>query len=239
MSYRYYIALARQRRPTVSREVSSYVVDSYVRLRKVSKDEEQQNKTHTYTSARTLLGVLRLAQALARLRWSNVVEHSDVDEALRLMECSKESLQDEEDKEPDLDKSPISQIFRLIKSMAGSGGGGSTMKSKRPKRLGKGPDGERDMDIDSDEDATVLSMTEIRARVLSSGYNEAQLMETITTVSLSGIYCNDRFLTLFNSTKTWEFWFVWLIIQRYNLSSCFVTYICFRISAFEYLFCLL
>jgi len=184
---RYYIALARQRRPTVSREVSSYVVDSYVRLRKVSKDEEQQNKTHTYTSARTLLGVLRLAQALARLRWSNVVEHSDVDEALRLMECSKESLQDEDDKEPDLDKSPISQIFRLIKSMAGSGGGGSTMRSKRPKRLGKGPDGERDMDIDSDEDSTVLSMTEIRARVLSSGYNEAQLMETITTYENLGI----------------------------------------------------
>ena len=195
LSCRYYIALARQRRPTVSREVSSYVVDSYVRLRKVSKDEELQNKTHTYTSARTLLGVLRLAQALARLRWSNVVEHSDVDEALRLMECSKESLQDEEDKEPDLDKSPISQIFRLIKSMAGSGDG-STMKSKRPKRLGKGPDGERDMDIDSDDDSTVLSMTEIRARVLSSGYNEAQLMETITTVSLSGLHGNCRFLTL-------------------------------------------
>ena len=225
LSYRYYIALARQRRPTVSREVSSYVVDSYVRLRKVSKDEEQQNKTHTYTSARTLLGVLRLAQALARLRWSNVVEHSDVDEALRLMECSKESLQDEDDKEPDLDKSPISQIFRLIKSMAGSGSGGSTMRSKRPKRMGKGPDGERDMDIDSDEDSTVLSMTEIRARVLSSGYNEAQLMETITTVSLSGLYCNGRILTLFNSTKTWEFWFVWLIIQKYNLSSCFVIFV--------------
>jgi len=161
---RYYIALARQRRPTVSREVSSYVVDSYVR-----------------TSARTLLGVLRLAQALARLRWSDAVEHSDVDEALRLMECSKESLQDEDDKEPDLDKSPISQIFRLIKSMVGSGDKGSK-RSQRLKRLGKGPGGERDMDIDSEEeDSTVLSMTEIRARVLSSGYNEVQLMETIAT----------------------------------------------------------
>jgi len=181
VTMRHYIALARQRRPTVPREVSSYVVDSYVRLRKVSKDEEQQNKSHTYTSARTLLGVLRLAQALARLRWSDVVEHSDVDEALRLMECSKESLQDEDDKEPDLDKSPISQIFRLIKSMAGPGDKGSK-RPKRPKRLGKGPGGERDMDVDSEEeDSTVLSMTEIRARVLSSGYNEVQLMETIAT----------------------------------------------------------
>lgn len=183
LACRYYIALARQRRPTVPREVSSYVVDSYVRLRKVSKDEAEQNKSHTYTSARTLLGVLRLAQALARLRWADVVEHSDVDEALRLMECSKESLQDEDDKEHELDKSPISQIFRLIKSMSGSGGNGSK-GSRRSKRLGKGPGGERDMDIDSEnEDSTVLSMTEIRARVLSSGFNEAQLMETITAVS--------------------------------------------------------
>ena len=70
--------------------VSNYVVESYVRLRKLSKDEEEQKKLHTHTSARTLLGVLRLAQALARLRFSETVEHPDVDEALRLMECSKE-----------------------------------------------------------------------------------------------------------------------------------------------------
>ncbi|KAF8163399.1 minichromosome maintenance protein mcm7p [Crassisporium funariophilum] len=178
---RHYIALARQRRPTVPREVSSYVVDSYVRLRKVSKSEEEQNKSHTYTSARTLLGILRLAQALARLRWSDIVEHLDVDEALRLMECSKESLQDEEDKEPDLDRSVITKIFRLIKDMAGSGNAPEPFE--RRKRLGKGPGGERDMDVDSDEEGNskVLSMVEIRARVLSSGYNEAQLMETITT----------------------------------------------------------
>ncbi|PPQ71415.1 hypothetical protein CVT24_012233 [Panaeolus cyanescens] len=173
---RHYIAVARQKRPTVPREVSSYVVDSYVRLRKQSKDEEFHNKSHTYTSARTLLGILRLAQALARLRWSDVVEHSDVDEALRLMECSKESLQDEEDKEPETDKSNVSKIFRLIKEMASSG----NRRPKRQRRLGKGPAGERDMDVDSDEeDSNVLQMTDIRARVLSAGYTEAQLMETI------------------------------------------------------------
>lgn len=177
---RHYIAVARQKRPTVPREVSSYVVDSYVRLRKQSKDEELQNKSHTYTSARTLLGVLRLSQALARLRWSDVVEHSDVDEALRLMECSKESLQDEEDREPETDKSNMSKIFRLIKEMASSG----DRRPKRQKRLGKGPGGERDMDVDSDdEDNNVLQMTDIRARVLSAGFTEVQLMETIVAVS--------------------------------------------------------
>ena len=183
---RHYIAAARQKRPTVPREVSSYVVESYVRLRKVSKDEELQNKSHSYTSARTLLGILRLAQALARLRWVDVVQHSDVDEALRLMECSKESLLDEEDQEVEVDKSALSQIFRLIKEMGSSGN--THKRPKQPKRLGRGPGGERDMDVDDDDyddddDSTVLSMVDVRARVLSGGFTEAQLMETIVTVS--------------------------------------------------------
>lgn len=175
---RHYIAKARQKRPTVPRQVSSYVVDSYVRLRKLSKDHEAENKSHTYTSARTLLGILRLAQALARLRWSDYVERFDVDEALRLMDCSKESLMDEEDAEHEVDRSVVSQIVRLIKSMAGP------QLGRSEKRFGKGPAGERDMDLDSDdEDGSVLSMMDIRARVLSAGYTEAQLMETISAVS--------------------------------------------------------
>jgi DNA replication licensing factor MCM7 len=175
---RHYIAKARQKRPTVPRQVSNYVVDSYVRLRKLSKDEEAENKSHTYTSARTLLGILRLAQALARLRWSDYVERFDVDEALRLMECSKESLADEEDGEHEVDRSVTSQIVRLIKSMAGP------QLTRNEKRFGKGPGGERDMDVDSDDDdGSILSMMDIRARVLSAGYTEAQLMETISTVS--------------------------------------------------------
>ncbi|KDQ33031.1 hypothetical protein PLEOSDRAFT_1033539 [Pleurotus ostreatus PC15] len=167
----------------------SYIVDSYVRLRKISKDDE---KAHTYTSARTLLGVLRLAQALARLRFADAVEVEDVDEALRLMECSKESLQEDNEKEFEPDKSATSQIFRLIKEMAGVGRA-STRKSKRrkTKRLGKGPGGQRDMDIDSDEsdeDDEELSMVDIRARVIKAGYTEVQLMQTITNYEAMDIW---------------------------------------------------
>ncbi|EGN95589.1 hypothetical protein SERLA73DRAFT_113215 [Serpula lacrymans var. lacrymans S7.3] len=174
---RHYIAQARQRRPTVPPQVSSYIVDSYVRLRKLSKDEEEQKKSHSYTSARTLLGVLRLAQALARLRFSDSVEHADVDEALRLMECSKESLNDEEDKEYEPDRSAVSQIFRLIKGMARRGG----RKPKRQRRLGKGPGGQRDRydDSDDDENSDELPLIDIRSRILGAGYTEAQLHETI------------------------------------------------------------
>ncbi|KAG6862077.1 hypothetical protein C0995_007207 [Termitomyces sp. Mi166 len=175
---RHYIAMARSKRPTVPAQVSSYVVDSYVRLRKVSKEEEEQNKSHSYTSARALLGILRLAQALARLRIADVVAREDVDEALRLMACSKESLQEDTDKEYEHDKSARSQIFRLIKVMVRSSD--RTPRRRPQKRFGKGPGGERDMDVDSDEDDDELSMVDVRARVMTAGFTEAQLMDTIS-----------------------------------------------------------
>lgn len=151
----------------------------------MSKEDEKANKSHSYTSARTLLGVLRLAQALARLRFADSVEHNDIDEALRLMECSKESLYDDVEKEFEPDKSVVSQIYRMIKSMGGSRG-----RRKRQKRMGKGPTGERDMDVDSDDDDDdeTLSMVDIRARVLNAGFTEAQLMETIRQVSVIPLF---------------------------------------------------
>ena len=99
------------------------------------------------------------------------------------MECSKESLLDEEDQEVEVDKSALSQIFRVMKEMRASGN-----THQRPKRFGRGPGGERDMDVDDEdyddeEDNSVLSMVEVRARVLSAGFTEAQLMETVVTVS--------------------------------------------------------
>ncbi|EED82471.1 predicted protein [Postia placenta Mad-698-R] len=177
---RHYIALARQRRPTVPPEVSNYVVESYVRLRKVSKDEEMQKKSHTYTSARTLLGVLRLAQALCRLRFSDYVSQEDVDEALRLMEVSKVSLQEEDDEEREHDRSDVSKIYRLILQM---------MTDHRS--------GDSD-----DEDLDELSLIDIRARVLRSGFTEAQLMETIVEYENMDVWtrvANNSKLRLINS----------------------------------------
>ena len=211
---RHFIALARKKRPTVPPAVSNYVVESYVRLRKLSKDEEEQKKLHTHTSARTLLGVLRLAQALARLRFAETVEHPDVDEALRLMECSKESLVEEEDRDRDHDRSVVSQIYRLIKDMATSRQN-KRAKRRKPRRMGKGPNGERDMDIDEefddssdDDDSGELSLIDIRARVLSKGFTEAQFMDTIVQVCVPVAqrlaYVDTHAL---NSTRIWMYGF--------------------------------
>jgi DNA replication licensing factor MCM7 len=172
-------------------EVSSYIVDSYVRLRKQSKHDAQQDRAHTHTSARTLLGMLRLAQALARLRFAAAVLHADVDEALRLMEASKESLRDEDEDGDgagaDADRSDTSRVYRIIKDMAqaeaAAGGGRATRRRASGRRLGRGPDGERDYAEEEDGAALdVLSMVDIRARVLRAGYTETQLMTTIQEV---------------------------------------------------------
>jgi len=172
-------------------------VDCYVRLRKASKGDDDTDQSHTYTSARTLLGILRLSQALARLRLSDAVDIHDVDEALRLMDCSKQSLvEEDDDAQGKHDRSTASEIFRIIKKLAAAGTAKETAKgnkkSQRRRRLGRGPGGQRDMDVDdepedSDDDeegfGQAHSLVEIRARVLRAGFSEAELMNAITQVS--------------------------------------------------------
>lgn len=186
---RAYISRARQARPTVPRRVSEYVVEAYVRLRKQHKDKEAQNKSHTYISARTLLGVLRLSQALARLRFAPAVEEGDVDEALRIMEKSKESLEtDREDGEREIDQSTATKIYRIIKDMATTGGHRRKRTGRTGRRLGKGPGGENDMDLDSDDededddDMSELTLIDIRQRIQATGFTETQLMDAIMEV---------------------------------------------------------
>lgn len=167
---RHYIALARQKRPTVPKAVSNYVVQAYVALRKDQKDQEERNQFFTYTSARTLLGVLRLSQALARLRFNDEVEVADVDEALRLMDCSKSSLHDHEGRSGrDGDQTNTSKIFNLIKQMAAAGFGPQ-------RRLGRGPADQMDVDDDGGEPFNpVQSMREVTDRVIAKGFTEDQL----------------------------------------------------------------
>lgn len=89
-----HIAAGRQLNPTVPQNgsLSDYMVNNYVAMRAQEADDGRDAKG--YTSPRVLLSVLRLAQALARLRLAKVVEKGDVDEALRLMKESKISLED-------------------------------------------------------------------------------------------------------------------------------------------------
>jgi DNA replication licensing factor MCM7 len=179
---RHYIALARQRRPVVPKEVSDYIVSAYVNMRRQQKDDEERNQFFTYTSARTLLGVLRMAQALARLRFSDAVEIADVDEALRLIEVSKASLYDDDEdaKARDTDQTDTSKIYKLIQSMAKAG-----RKSRSKKdRIGRPSRGHDDMSEDENEAGLEeeLSLKDVRSRVIAKGFTLAQL--TVSRASL-------------------------------------------------------
>ncbi|GMG37426.1 unnamed protein product [Ambrosiozyma monospora] len=115
---RQFISIARRYRPTISQQVSDYVVQSYIKMRKESKANENSNKYFSHTTPRTLLGVLRLSQALARIRFSNEVVIPDVDEALRLVSVAKQSLTQDEEFEK-YEEPPMSRVFNLIRESLG------------------------------------------------------------------------------------------------------------------------
>lgn len=85
---RRYIDLCKKKVPTIPVELTEFLVNSYVDLRKDSRN----NRDTTFTSARNLLAILRLSTALAKLRLSDLTEREDIVEAMRLLEMSKISL---------------------------------------------------------------------------------------------------------------------------------------------------
>ena len=84
----------------------------YIRI-----DKADRTNKSTFTSARTLLAILRLATALARLRIENTVEKADVEEAIRLMEGSKSSLAETQSTAPK--RRVEDEIYKAIRAMRG------------------------------------------------------------------------------------------------------------------------
>ncbi|KAF3481812.1 DNA replication licensing factor CDC47 [Arthroderma uncinatum] len=160
---RQYIAKARTYRPVVPKSVSEYMVGAYVRMRKQQKLEEGSKKQFSHVTPRTLLGVLRLSQALARLRFSDRVVTEDIDEALRLIEVSKSSLH--QDSQAGLDHSPTSKIYNLICAMRESGAAA----------IGDGDEG-------------TLNMKRIRERVVAKGFTDDQLSQAIDEYAELNVY---------------------------------------------------
>lgn len=60
LSHRRYIAMCQEKQPTVPESLADYITAAYVEMRR----EAWASKDATYTSARTLLAILRLSTAL-------------------------------------------------------------------------------------------------------------------------------------------------------------------------------
>jgi DNA replication licensing factor MCM7 len=190
---RQWVARARSFRPTIPKAVSDYLVGAYVRLRQQQKRDESANKTFTHTSPRTLLGVMRLSQALARLRFAEEVITDDVDEALRLTEVSKASLYDD-DRSRRGDMSVSSRIFNLVRGMresgaaaTGEGRGELDLRRVRERVLAKGftlQQLESCLDEYSDLDVS-FPLHPIIQRLLTSLYRFGKLLQKVLDLCLS------------------------------------------------------
>jgi DNA replication licensing factor MCM7 len=116
---REYISRARRHDPVVPVEVAPYIVEAYVSLRMQDRPGKRNSKAgdQTVMTARQLLSILRLGQALARLRFSDFVAREDVDEAIRLTHMSKASLSEEtgEDGKSVRREDVMSRIFNIIR----------------------------------------------------------------------------------------------------------------------------
>ena len=118
---REYISKAREYTPMVPQDVAPYIVEAYVGLRMQKSDNRGLNNDQTVMTARQLLSILRLSQALARLRFSDYVAREDVDEAIRLTHMSKASLFDENNNGSQGMRGGgdvISRIFHIIREYA-------------------------------------------------------------------------------------------------------------------------
>ena len=133
---RQYISLARTYRPVVPKEVGDYIGNSYISMRKESKRNEGSVKKFSHITPRTVLGILRMAQALARIRFDNTVTIEDVEEALRLMQVSKSSLYVDDDGPPE-DTSYLTTIFQLIRNISIREGRSLPMDDLKNRVLGR------------------------------------------------------------------------------------------------------
>lgn len=107
-SLRAHIEKAKLIEPIIPDEQAKFISQSYVLMRQENTDEP--------ITTRALLAVIRLSMALARLRLSTVVSQDDVEEALRLVKASKESIE-RVDSEGDKKSNVVSQIYDKINEL--------------------------------------------------------------------------------------------------------------------------
>ena len=112
---RAYISQARQLDPYVPIDLTNFIVQSYVDMRARDSDAARDAGTQSVMTARQLLSILRLSQALARLRFSRRVELEDVEESIRLVHMCKASLLEDD---TFTGEDPTTRIYSLIRDYA-------------------------------------------------------------------------------------------------------------------------
>ncbi|VDM07720.1 unnamed protein product [Wuchereria bancrofti] len=156
---RRYIAMCKQKQPVIEEKLRDRLVDMYVDLRK----DARNNKNSVFTSPRSLLAVIRLSSALARLRLSDVVQSSDIDEAVRLLEACRASITTEQLKQHEIPL--LDQAFAVIRDLYHS--------------------------ISDDENRS-LPLQTVFKKCFAKGISEEVVQECINTYTANGVLMVDR-----------------------------------------------
>lgn len=156
---RQYISISRTYKPVITPQVSDYIVNKYIKLRQESKKNENSKKFFSHASPRTLLGILRMSQALARIRFTNEVLLADVDEALRLISAAKNSLYDEGN---EIEETAQEKLFTIIKEFINN-----EMKSTKSK---------------------LVSMERLKDIVIMKNYTESEFNECINKYEMLNVW---------------------------------------------------
>jgi DNA replication licensing factor MCM7 len=116
---RAFIVKAQEFEPVIPHDLHNYIVAKYVEKRKLQR-EGLDEQSYMYVTPRTLLAIIRLSQALARLSFRNEVNQSDVDESIKLMDFSIRSLRTlkAENSAKDSRKNPATREFQRDDRMA-------------------------------------------------------------------------------------------------------------------------
>jgi len=99
----------------------NFIVQKYVEKRKAETGSFKEG--HQYITPRTLLAIIRVAQGLARLRFNEQVEQIDINEALRLIEASRSSINDDENQAKGFTNQKtdvMSDIFLIVRNVCSS-----------------------------------------------------------------------------------------------------------------------
>jgi DNA replication licensing factor MCM7 len=162
--FKQFIAAARTLTPWVPKELTTYIVEAYVNLRLQDNNSAGSvgfragsSTNQAVMTARQLLSILRLSQALARLRLAYSISHGDVDEAIRLTHSSKASLMDDGRATGVAAEDVLSSIFSIIR------------------------------DFGASHNTDVVSFVQIESMVVRKGYTPQQLHSCLDEYSALGV----------------------------------------------------
>lgn len=126
--------------PVIPKDIHNFIVSSYVDQKQKISTRENYRKSNNYITPRTLLGIIRISQAIAKIRLSNTVNQEDVEEALRLMESARESVDKEKNQDERMNDmfhektDSLSKIFSLIREQC-TGEAGQTVKFAKIEKM--------------------------------------------------------------------------------------------------------